>query len=1291
MDNDAGDGPVCGYNKCVCNECVKFQGRYWKRSSYQSGQPAFDTTNLGKHKGLFYRFGHGMFNSNDKCAKAAYLNRLAIRHQKNKLAKSAFVAAMQVVNNRHFRGNEDIDRNDTDERTASVAVDSSSVSRSRVVNSNGVGGVNKEYIVKFGTWNVRSLCNATKNLEDEIFDSVKDKRPKDVLPYVVNELVRLELDFLGVQETRLKGEGSVIRKDATLFFSGGDINAKDTMYHGVGILVRSKLLKDVKCVHYVSERMMWLEGCFYGKNMAVVVIYAPTESGYSLEEKVKFYNQLDVLYSSIPKNYDIKVILGDCNARVGEDVEGLWTAVRGRYGSGEEGNENGNLLLEFCLKNELFISNTSFEKKSYGTWYCMADKKYKTIDYCLISLKSKKLLVNAEVNTSAECFSDHFLVQMSIKVSSVVMRKFYKNRVKKLDFSVLKVDNDLRVVIGKEVDEGLRGMQSTGEIVSLPKCMALLSKVCKEKIPVIRTDKKSKEDWFDPHDKILCELMIRRRAARILYLECKSEVVKKCHKRINKQIVKRESVMRNAYWLSVANKIQVSGEKNDSRSMHAASKEVFGQKVCSKENNLKKIGLMKVDGVTLAVTDQEINDRWLEHCKLLFNQNSVVSDSIDSYMGVQKEVDVSLAREFTMKELLVAINSMNFNKAPGNDSLPVEVFCFIESADMLDVILSCFNDALRTGVVDKCLKDVIITTLFKKGDPLLCDNYRTLSLINHIGKVLEKMIQFRLGGYCERIKCLPESQNGFRSDRSTVDAMFVSRLLASSAREKVNNLYKCFVDLTKAYDKVNRDILWKVLQRIGVPDKLIGLIKGLLIGSAAQIRIKGAIVADFSLDMGLKQGSVFSPLLFNIFFGAIIDAWQARLLGKGVPLIFNLKGNFMSVDALRVAAGRQNKCISDLLFADDAEIVASSAEDLQFMLDVFVEVTAAFGQQVSVKKTKVMVVNKRVLSDEELALNAAMKFYVDNQELENVNVFTYVGGRENVFANIKDEVNIRLSRMSAAFALLNVRVFANSNIHLAVKLNIFDSVVIANGLYGCATWNIDKTLMAKLDSWKFRHLKKILRYKWSDYCSYLDIIERINGYGIKIETMATIIRKRRLMYLGHVLRMPDYRLPKIMLHAEVETGRRLQGRQELSYRACIKDDLEQFGIQVTARDQFRFLYSLVNNRNVWKYKVLNGAAEFLDNWKLGEMLESYNRHKVVFMSTWEGAHPPSEAVLEDSWKTKKRGIFWRIEEVEENVTVRRGGRLPRRLLVKNVVNKIKEVVQVPSRVVRLLEVMNKNG
>ncbi len=83
-----------------------------------------------------------------------------------------------------------------------------------------------------------------------------------------------------------------------------------------------------------------------------------------------------------------------------------------------------------------------------------------------------------------------------------------------------------------------------------------------------------------------------------------------------------------------------------------------------------------------------------------------------------------------------------------------------------------------------------------------------------------------------------------------------------------------------------------------------------------------------------------------------------------------------------------------------------------------------------------------------------MNITVQGQSLENVNVFTYVGGKENIKGDMDDEVTVRLSRMSAAFASLSDRVFLNPHIHLLTKIRIFDAVVISNGLYGCAIWNI---------------------------------------------------------------------------------------------------------------------------------------------------------------------------------------------------------------------------------------------
>ena len=85
-----------------------------------------------------------------------------------------------------------------------------------------------------------------------------------------------------------------------------------------------------------------------------------------------------------------------------------------------------------------------------------------------------------------------------------------------------------------------------------------------------------------------------------------------------------------------------------------------------------------------------------------------------------------------------------------------------------------------------------------------------ISLVAYASKILLKIIPRRLGEYCERVGILPEEQNGFRPNRSTTDMMFVNRRLQVLARKKRVPLYLCFIDLTKAYDSVDRTLLWTV-------------------------------------------------------------------------------------------------------------------------------------------------------------------------------------------------------------------------------------------------------------------------------------------------------------------------------------------------------------------------------------------------------------------------------------------------------------------------------------------------
>ena len=133
--------------------------------------------------------------------------------------------------------------------------------------------------------------------------------------------------------------------------------------------------------------------------------------------------------------------------------------------------------------------------------------------------------------------------------------------------------------------------------------------------------------------------------------------------------------------------------------------------------------------------------------------------------------------------------------------------------------------------------------LHKKKDRTECGNYRGISLVAHAGKILLKIIARRLSDYCERLGVLPEEQSGFRPNRSTTDMMFVIRRLQELARKKRIPLYVCFIDLTKAYDSVDRTLPWTVSTRFGVPQRMISVIRQLHAGmrAARRRRVLGVV------------------------------------------------------------------------------------------------------------------------------------------------------------------------------------------------------------------------------------------------------------------------------------------------------------------------------------------------------------------------------------------------------------------------------------------------------------------
>ena len=239
--------------------------------------------------------------------------------------------------------------------------------------------------------------------------------------------------------------------------------------------------------------------------------------------------------------------------------------------------------------------------------------------------------------------------------------------------------------------------------------------------------------------------------------------------------------------------------------------------------------------------------------------------------------------------------------------------------------------------------------------------------------------------------------------------MFVIRRLQELARKKRISLYVCFIDLTKAYDSVDRTLLWTVLARFGVPHNMISVIRQFHDGMRACVRLDDRVCSRwFAVEQGLRQRCVLVPLLFNIFFAAVINVASTRFkANKGImeALVHRKKK--------RGAGGRGEATAGesvlatplwDMLYADDAGVVSQSFEQPIKMMGVTVAVCAAFGLTVSEAKTEVMCLRAKGMAES----TATFSVEAAGQVYSQMNEFVYLGGNVNHNADLSIEVDRRI-------------------------------------------------------------------------------------------------------------------------------------------------------------------------------------------------------------------------------------------------------------------------------------------
>ncbi len=594
-------------------------------------------------------------------------------------------------------------------------------------------------------------------------------------------------------------------------------------------------------------------------------------------------------------------------------------------------------------------------------------------------------------------------------------------------------------------------------------------------------------------------------------------------------------------------------------------KKIFGPR------NFTLMPLRSADGETLLKDKQQIVDRWAEHFRELLNQQNPVDPMVlDEFPNRPEIIELDLPPTFS--EISSAVRSLKNNKAPGPDGIPAEIikqggYLCLRSLHLY--IIEVWN----RGNVPQQWKDSKIVTIYKnKGDKTVCGNSRGISLLAVAGKVLTKIMLKRLISHIAE-ESLPESQCGFRKDRGTVDMIFTTRQLQEKCREQNKNLFMAFIDLSKAFDTISRETMWEILRKCGCPPKFIAITRQFHDGMMARVSVGGNESEPFSVSTGVRQGCVLAPVLFNIFLICVTSILRRDIQNRaGVTLDYRLDGSLFNIRRLQASTKVTEEHILELQYADDCALVAHTPDALQAALTAAVTAYNRLGLSVNIQKTEVICQwnNPPPLAEPQ--------FRIRGEILKNVPDFKYLGSFLSTTSNLDIEIQHRIKQAAASFGRLRDRVFQNEDLTLNTKVTVYRAICLSSLLYGCEAWTLYRRHLKLLEALHIKCLQKILGITWRDRIPHIDILQRTNSISVE-----ATIAKHQLRWLGHVIRMPEERLPRKILYGQLHQARRNAGGPKKRLKDHLKNTLKSCGIEPTR------LEDLASERDVWRSQCWQGV------------------------------------------------------------------------------------------------------
>ena len=937
-------------------------------------------------------------------------------------------------------------------------------------------------ITTVGTWNVRTLqpCGKVEELE--------------------HELKRYRWNVIGLAEVRWKGNGEKTTDSGNVIWYSG---LTDKRQQGVGFIVNKEIVNTVIKVDHISSRIISIRLAAVPMNITIIQVYAPT-SDYDDDIIEEFYEQIEIVIATI-SNKDFLIIQGDWNAKVGGDCNESWTNTAGRFGLGET-NHRGYRLLEFAEKHKLVLSNTLHPQKESrkATWHSPDGKSHNQIDYILTPQRFKSSINKASTRTypGAVIYSDHDLVLCNLQLK--LKRKQHTNS-KRIKLNTDKLLNEkMKSTYQEEIGIKLENIdiQSQTTSSSYDEIAKVLKNAGEKVLGKVRYKKQS---WMT--DDILDRCDERRK----LKSRKNSSPEKGQEYRTFNSKLRRIMRETKAEWIEK----QCSSIDQDIRNGIQSKRGYETLKTLTNSNRekKKKQNVIENKKSKLLTEELEVRKRWTEYCKDLYNYPI----KPDTNRLVSRDADSGENLPILRSEVENALKCLKKGKAPGIDNIPGELL-INGGTQLVDILTKLCQKVWEEKEWPDSWTQSLIIPIPKKGNLKKCENYRTISLISHASKILLRIILNRLNPMVESI--LAEEQAGFRKKRSTTEQILNCRIMSEKYIEHGKILCHNFIDFKKAFDRVWHKGLWNILRNYNIDENLILIIESLYNKANSAVLINNEIGDFFKTTVGVRQGCLLSPTLFNIFLEKIMQE--------------TLKDHNSSI-----SVGGYNIC--NLRFADDIDLMAGSITELQKLTDNLQKCSSAYGMEVSSEKSKVLINEHTVGVYDRITMNG--------EKLETVEKFKYLGSTMTKNGKSDKEIKIRMATANAAMLNLET-IWKSRSITLHTKIHLYKSVILSILLYGCESWTISKNMEKRLEAFDTKAYRKILGITYRERKTNEYVKKRIGP----VDSLLKIIKKRKLKHYGHTMRHNT--LHKLIMQGFVD-GKRRSGRPRINWMTNILEWTEK--------------------------------------------------------------------------------------------------------------------------------------